>query len=419
MALDMEATSSAELTYRRNKAIIYALCKRLSLDPENFFSESAESSDITNLVSNFFQSSAKDICFLKNQNEVMKWTNFASNLPDKKGACHAALKDLNEDLAQKSVLLGGLKPSMADVIVFSALHDFVSHISNEEVKKYPNVIRWIDYIQNKEDFGGAFDMIVVNKLPFEHFCSVDILDASQTTKKMVQTEKCVDKIEGNTNLKKDLPEKKATADDKGSVNSNKVSKGAVVKAVIEPTKRSTEEKKKPSEKEYSDKDIECSITILNVQVGLIRKAWKHPSADSLLVEEIDLGDGNQRQVVSGLAKYYSPDELINRRVILITNVKPGKLRDVMSSGLVLCASNQENTTVEPLIPPEGAKIGERVSFPGFEGKPEDVLNPKKKQLDKITPHLYTDDKGVATYKGIPFMTSAGTCTSTVTNATIK
>ncbi|XP_020584405.1 methionine--tRNA ligase, cytoplasmic isoform X3 [Phalaenopsis equestris] len=386
---------------------------------EKFSCKTSGPCDITNLVSNFFQSSAKDISLTNNQDEVLKWANFASNLPDQRDAYHTALKDLNEDLAQKSVLLGGLKPSVADVIVFSALHEFLSHISNEEVQKYPNVIRWMDYIQNKEDLGGAFDMICVNKLPFGHFCSVDTLDENQITKKMVQTTKCVEKSGGNTNLKKDLPEEKASAGDKALVDSNKVNKAAVVKAVIEPTKKSTGEKKKPTEKESSDKDTEFSIAILNLQVGLIRKAWKHPSADSLLVEEIDLGDGNQRQVVSGLAKYYSPDDLINRLVVLISNVKPGKLRDVMSSGLVLCASNQENSAVEPIIPPEGAKIGERVSFPGFEGKPEDVLNPKKKQLEKITPHLYTDDKGVATYKGIPFMTSAGPCTSSITNATIK
>ncbi|KAI0501835.1 hypothetical protein KFK09_016780 [Dendrobium nobile] len=415
----MEVNSFEGFTSRRNKAIVHALCKRLHLDPENLFSESAGTCDIPHLISNIFQSSENDTSFSKNQDEVMKWATFANNVPDKKDAYHAALKDLNEDLVQKSVLLGGLKPSVADIIVFSALHDFVSHISNKEAQNYPHVIRWMDYIQNNEDFGGVFDMIVVNKAPFEHFCSIDTLDANQTAKKMSQTTKSVEKSEGNMNLKKDLPEKKAPVDDKASIDSNKVIKAAVVKAATESTKKNTEEKKKPSEKEYSEKDIECSITILNVQVGLIRKAWKHPSADSLLVEEIDLGDNNQRQVVSGLAKYYSPDDLINRRVVLITNVKPGKLREVMSSGLVLCASNQENTAVEPLIPPEGAKIGERVSFSGFDGRPEDVLNPKKKQLEKITPHLYTDEKGVATYKGIPFMTSSGPCTSSITNATIK
>lgn len=168
-----------------------------------------------------------------------------------------------------------------------------------------------------------------------------------------------------------------------------------------------------------EKDKEVSISLLNIQVGLVRRAWKHPSADSLLVEEIDIGDTKLRQVVSGLAKYCSSDELTNRRVVLITNVKHGKLRDVMSEGLVLCASNGDHTRVEPLLPPEGAKLGERVSFSGHEGKPEDVLNPKKKQLEKITPHLFTDAEGVAKFKGIPFMTSDGPCKSSIPNASIK
>ncbi|GKB19463.1 RNA-directed DNA polymerase, eukaryota, reverse transcriptase zinc-binding domain protein [Tanacetum coccineum] len=106
------------------------------------------------------------------------------------------------------------------------------------------------------------------------------------------------------------------------------------------------EKKKLPEKVPDNKDAKLSVTLLKNQIGLIRKASKHPSGDSLLVEEIDVGEGKVRQVVSGLAKYCSPESLTNRLVALITNVKLGN----------------------------------------YEGKPEDVLNPKKKQLDKITPH---------------------------------
>lgn len=417
MSVDMDTASSGVVTSKRSESIIHALSKRLAVDPKYFVSESALSCDFTNLVTKFFQSSAEDASSSKHQDEAMKWANFASNLSAQEDACHEALKDLNEELAQKSLLLGGLNPSVADIIVFSALHGFVSHLSSEEEEQYPNVIRWMDYIQNKEDFGGAFDMIAVKKLQFEHFGSVDMLAANQTNKKIVQSSKDVEKPDEKVNVNKELPEKKTSVADKASIDSNKV-EGTGVKVTAELTKKNTQEKKKPSE-ESSEKDTECPITILNLQVGIILKAWKHPSADSLLVEEIDLGDGNNRQVVSGLAKYYSPEGLTNRRVVLITNVKPGKLRDVMSSGLVLCASNKEHTAVEPLTPPEGAKIGESISFSGFEGKPEDVLNPKKKQLDKITPHLYTDDKGVATYKGIPFMTSSGPCTASLSNASIK
>ncbi|KAG0475397.1 hypothetical protein HPP92_015083 [Vanilla planifolia] len=365
MAAIVETTTSKEIISRRNEAVIYALCNHLSLDPKNFLTESAESAEIKNLVSVMYHSSKDDAYFSRNQDEVMKWATFADNFPVEKTACNAVLKDLNEDLSKKAVLLGGLKPSVADAILFSAVHAYMSHLSDKEVQKYSNVIRWLDYIQNKEDFGGAFDTITVNKPEFEHFHSVDMINADLVNKKATETIKAVEKLDGNLSTKKGVQE--APANDKSSVGSIKGNKVADVKAATESTKKSTEKKEPSAEMETLDKNSECAVNILNIQVGLICKAWKHPSADSLLVEEIDVGDGNQRQVVSGLAKYFSPDKLTNRLVVLVTNVKPGKLRDVMSSGLVLCASNQDHTIVEPLTPPEGVKIGERISFSGFEG----------------------------------------------------
>uniref|UniRef100_A0A1D1Z7W7 Putative methionine--tRNA ligase n=1 Tax=Anthurium amnicola TaxID=1678845 RepID=A0A1D1Z7W7_9ARAE len=343
---------------RINRGIVSALSKHLSGLSIDQNVSSVGGQDIVSLLNNFLHLSEKEGAL--NTTEVLKWTEFANNFLTDAEAHDASLKYLNEHLSQKAVLLGdGLKTSAADIVVFSALHSFVSLPSDSEVKKVPHIFRWMDYIQNKEDFGGAFETIVVKKPGFE-------------------------------------PHKRTSGD------------GKII-----------EEKKKLKEKEPVEKDVEVSITVLSIQIGLILKAWKHPSADSLLVEEIDLGDGNIRQVVSGLAKYYSPDDLVNRRVVLVTNVKPGKLRDVTSCGLVLCASNQDHTAVEPLLPPEGAMLGEHVMFSGFEGKPEDVLNPKKKQLEKITSHLYTDDKGVATFMGVPFMTSDGPCTSSIFNGGIK
>ncbi|XP_061987805.1 uncharacterized protein LOC133706315 isoform X3 [Populus nigra] len=343
---------------QRKQIISSALSKHLSLSPEAPLGDLGEY-DIKSLYLNILMSSGKRSPS-KESEEVMKWISFAEIFPIDSSTCFDALSGLNKDLALNSVLLGnGLTPSEADIIVFSAIHSSVIGLSHLERGKLVHVMRWMDYIQNKVDFGKLFEKVLLEKGAFE-------LQNKSTGKK-----------------------------------------------------ESAQEKKKPSETEAGEKDKELSVSLLNIQVGLIRKAWKHPSADSLLVEEIDIGDAKLRQVVSGLAKFYSPDDLTNRRVVLITNVKPGKLRDVMSEGLVLCASNEDHTVVEPLLPPEGAKVGERVSFLGIDGKPEDVLNPKKKQLEKITPNLFSDDKGVATFKGIPFMTSGGPCTSSIPKASIK
>jgi hypothetical protein len=50
---------------------------------------------------------------------------------------------------------------------------------------------------------------------------------------------------------------------------------------------------------------------------------------------------------------------------------------------------------------------------------DEILNPKKKQFENLQPDLTTDDAGVANYQGKPFMTTAGACTSSIVNGTIK
>lgn len=382
----------------RKKSLVLALSKHLSLDP-SVIPDDSLGGDIKTLYLNIIAASGHEV---NHSDEVLKWVAFAETFPVSLDECFENLKRLNDELSGKSVLLGnGLTPSEADVIVFSVIHSSVISLPDTNKEKLPHVLRWVDYIQHKQEFVGLFEEIMLQKSEFEPPVtkSVAAVESDLKSNKTEQSVKNVNKAESDTSKDKNKAEVKSTGD-------------------TEPAKAKAKAAK-PAAKEVSEKENEVSVSLLNIQVGLIHKAWKHPSADSLLVEEIDVGEAKLRQVVSGLAKYCSPDELTNRRVALITNVKPGKLRDVVSEGLVLCASNEGSTIVEPLLPPEGAKIGERVSFAGIDGKPEDVLNPKKKQLDKITPHLFTDDNGVATFKGIPFMTSGGPCTSSISRATIK
>lgn len=61
-------------------------------------------------------------------------------------------------------------------------------------------------------------------------------------------------------------------------------------------------------------------------------------------------------------------------------------------------------------PPKSAQVGERVTFPGFEGEPDDVLNPKKKVWETLQLDLHSNTELIACYKDIPLTTSAGVCT---------
>ena len=115
----------------------------------------------------------------------------------------------------------------------------------------------------------------------------------------------------------------------------------------------------------------------------------------------------------------------NRRVLVVCNLKPAKMRGVESQGMVLCATGEDGK-VEFVEPPEGVPNGERVLFPGYtdvDGVPDPELPfmpPKKKMWEAVQPDLATDGDRVAKYKDVPFTTSKGHCTTrTVAKGGIK
>lgn len=103
------------------------------------------------------------------------------------------------------------------------------------------------------------------------------------------------------------------------------------------------------EEKLKKEEIKEEITIddfskVELKVGTIIECEKHPKADRLLVEKIDMGE-EIRQVVSGIADTYKPEELIGKQVIVVTNLKPVKLRGVDSNGMILCASSEKGLSI--------------------------------------------------------------------------
>jgi methionyl-tRNA synthetase len=94
------------------------------------------------------------------------------------------------------------------------------------------------------------------------------------------------------------------------------------------------------------------------RVAEVIKAEKHPKADKLLVLTLNVGDYT-RQVVSGIAQYYTPESLIGRKLVLVANLKPATLRGVESQGMILAGEDEKGkivvVTPEQDLPP-GAKI---------------------------------------------------------------
>ncbi|MDF2682970.1 MAG: methionine--tRNA ligase [Brevibacillus sp.] len=96
---------------------------------------------------------------------------------------------------------------------------------------------------------------------------------------------------------------------------------------------------------------------VELRVAQVIECAKHPNADKLLILQLDLGY-EKRQVVSGIAKYYSPEDMVGKKVILVANLKPVKLRGEMSQGMILAASAGDQLTLATVDPsmPNGAIV---------------------------------------------------------------
>jgi len=77
---------------------------------------------------------------------------------------------------------------------------------------------------------------------------------------------------------------------------------------------------------------------IDLRVGEVKTAERIPKADKLLLMTVDIGEEKPRQILAGIAQYYDPDKLIGRKIVVVANLKPRKLRGYESQGMLLAAS---------------------------------------------------------------------------------
>jgi len=99
---------------------------------------------------------------------------------------------------------------------------------------------------------------------------------------------------------------------------------------------------------------------VELRVGEVKVAERIPKADKLLRFEIDLGEEKPRQILAGLAEYYDPEKLIGRKVVVVANLKPRKMRGLESQGMICAASltEDDNPAIATFL--EDVKIGARL-----------------------------------------------------------
>lgn len=98
---------------------------------------------------------------------------------------------------------------------------------------------------------------------------------------------------------------------------------------------------------------------LDIRTGTIVEAKAHPNADKLLILKIDEGKEHPRQLVAGIRKYYSPEEIVGKQIVFLANLEPRELRGFMSQGMILAAS--DGNTVAFLTPEKRVENNAKIS----------------------------------------------------------
>ncbi len=129
---------------------------------------------------------------------------------------------------------------------------------------------------------------------------------------------------------------------------------------------STKKEEKKTEKPQPAKTESAApseITIddfakVQLRVARVKACERIKGSDKLLKLTLSLGqDEPERTVASGIAKHYTPEELLDRQVVLVSNLKPAKLRGVLSQGMILCASNADDTVLKLVSVADGMEDG--------------------------------------------------------------
>lgn len=311
-----------------------------------------------------------------------------------------SLKEIDQSLLHQSYLASPSSLTLADLVVYYNTHPIISKINAKDMIGIMNYCRWFNHIQylplirNVEDAPAIVPIDTTYKVP---------LPKKSRKQRRQETNK-----DSNKSNKAIPPAPAATGAQAGGDKPNK--------------KEAKKENKKEPKKEEAKPVDENLVCKLDIRVGLIRKVWIHPKADKLYCEEIEVGKDEVRNISSGLRPYFKLEELENRKVLVLCNLKEKSLVEFKSHGMVLCASSDDHSVVKFLEPPADAPVGERVSFEGLELCEPETENhvQKKKIFEGCAVDLHVGEDHIAKWKTFNFLTSKGpvTCPE-MTNAHIS
>ena len=127
-----------------------------------------------------------------------------------------------------------------------------------------------------------------------------------------------------------------------------------VQAIQDKIKKEVKQAKAEKKPEITIDDF----SKLDLRVGKVLSCEKHPDADKLLILKVDLGEGQPRQIVSGLAASYTPGQMIGKYIVVIANLAPAVIRGEESNGMLL--AGKENGQIA-VVEVNGLSAGTKIS----------------------------------------------------------
>lgn len=359
--------------------------------------------------------------------EIQQWLTTSERLKQPSAETNSILGALNTHLASRATLLGA-KPSKADVAIYETLAPVVKGWTPEQrtgEAGHPNIVRHLDFVQNSSLFGLEVPEADKLKVDQEEILYVKPPVDAKAEKERLKKEKAAAAAtpaggagagadaaaaaSGGAGEQTTLVDRTKVAVD-GAVSGETAAAGAA-----EGDKKKEKKEKAPKQAKAAPAAPAApavpTVALIDLRVGHILKAIKHPEADSLYVSTIAMGDpaGTPdteeyegqvvRTVCSGLNGLVPLEEMQGRKVVVVANLKPVKMRGIKSCAMVLAASprlkegeaDDHKGPVELVNPPADSPAGEKIFFEGWNGEPEKQLNPKKKVWETFQPGFTTTD----------------------------
>ncbi|AWU77432.1 methionine-tRNA ligase, beta subunit [Pichia kudriavzevii] len=309
-----------------------------------------------------------------------QWTSLAPHVADH-------VSELNETL-KTSTYISGNSIADVDITVYKSVLPLAKEwTSVDAIAKHRHILRWMDLLQNTVEGLEKISIDLTVELPRE---------IKEKPKKDAGKEAAKDGAnKGKGKDTKGDASKKATPPKGKPTTPEEI---AAAKAAKEAKKAAKAKANAEAQAKAAAAAVPPNPSMIDIRVGYIEKAIKHPDADALYVSTIQMGDEEgPRTVCSGLVKHFALEEMQQRYVIVIANLKPVTMRGIKSSAMVLCAANADGK-VEFVNPPAGSVAGDKIFFEGFDGTPEKVLNPKKKIWETVQAHFTTTEDYTVVYK---------------------